>query len=87
RIPWILSLERRNGVDKIYLYNKVTHRLHIKGYCVSYDPRKAVPPDWLEVESEDFVRELAHQKYTKCKICQRKLEQELEKNLRKGKGK
>lgn len=59
-------------MEKKYIYNKLTHTLHIKGYCCH---TKGVRADYLEFDSEDAALAYDGRAVGLCKICQRKREQ------------
>lgn len=82
-----MNEEKGEGMETIYFYNRNGHKLHIKGYCRTYDPAKTESSNWVEVESEEFAKKMSHQKCTMCQVCQRRLERELRKSLRKETGK
>lgn len=60
-------------MDKNYIYNTDTHKLHIKGYC--RHGNSAGSPPFLFFETENEVAERAWKGYTMCKYCSKKRDQ------------
>lgn len=58
-------------MNKIYIYNKKTRTLHIKGYCC-YAISSANDPSYKEFETEDDVKNFTNGDYRMCRSCLKK---------------
>ncbi len=56
---------------EVFLYNKTTHRLHIKGYC---QHAKSPYTGFIQFQSEDEALAYDGRAVGMCKLCQKKRE-------------
>ncbi len=60
---------------EVFLYNKTTHRLHIKGYC---QHAKSPYTGFIPFNSEDEALAYDGRAVGVCKLCQREREKRIE---------
>lgn len=60
-------------MEKIFLYNEKTHRLHIKGYCCHVKGKTG----FLEFDSEDKALAYDGRAVGMCKLCQKERERRM----------
>lgn len=58
------------AMSKDYIYHRINHKLHIRGYC--HYCNSAASPPFLFFDTENDVAKFAQQKYSMCKICSKK---------------